>query len=202
VPRFGRGRFTDGKPEEIGGVRFVEDSVLLSPEDVDLDQENAAVRLSNIEEYLQENSLVDDLNTLSIEQLVFENGEGEKYQVPYKFMGDGFRAMLGVLWELSGEDRRNNILLLEEAENHMHPEYIHELSYQLGQILQQKNIQTFITTHNIDFIRSFLEIEDKELEKFLIEQFKLLKMDPDFPEEYDYIDAKEHATNLQLDLRG
>jgi len=202
VPRFGRGRFQTNQPSTIGGVRFIEESVQLSQDEIDLDRENAAVRLSYIGDYLREHSLVSNLDTLSLDQVVFEDSEGEKYQVPYTFMGDGFRAMVGVFWELSAEDRKNNVLLLEEAENHMHPEYINELSFHLTDILESNGIQTFITTHNIDFIRSFLEMPDKDLEEFLIDEFKLLKMDPVFPEEYDYIEAKDHATNLQLDLRG
>jgi AAA15 family ATPase/GTPase len=202
VPRFGRGRFKNGEPPSLDGVRFVSKSVKLSKDDVDIDQDNAAVRLSNISDYLQENNLVDEIDTLSLDQIVFKDTDGDKYQIPYNFMGDGFKAMVGLLWELSDKKRRGNVLLLEEAENHMHPEYINQLSHHLTEILERGDIQTFITTHNVDFIRAFLEIPDKDLEKFLIDEFHLLKMDPDLPEEYDYLEAKNHATDLQLDLRG
>lgn len=202
IPRFGRGRFIDGRPDAVEGIRSAGESIQLSQDDVDMEKENAAVRMSRIGDYLRKHNLIENLDTLSLDQIVFDPPDDEKYQVPYSFQGDGFKALVGVLWLLSDNNGHNEVLLMEEAENHMHPEYTSQLAYHLIDICSSKQIQTFLTTHNIDFIRSFLEGVSKEMEDFLINEFKLLKMDREIPEEFNYARAKKEATQLQLDLRG
>ena len=84
VPRFGRGRFIDNQPPEVDGVRFVSESIQLSKDDVDMDKENAAVRISEVGEYLRENRLVANLDTLSLDQVVFEDQDDKKYHCSRK----------------------------------------------------------------------------------------------------------------------
>lgn len=202
VPRFGKGRFVGEKPQVVEQIRFVADSIQLSPNNVNLDKENAAVRLSDIEDYVKDNRLVKNLDTLSLDQLVFSEN-GEKYQVPYEFMGDGFKAMIGVLWELSNHDVSHNVLLLEEAETHMHPAYINQLVYRLVELALKRDIQVIITTHNIDLIRSFfVDMNNDDVREYLTDDFTLIRMDPELPEVYDFDDAKKHSKELELDLRG
>ncbi|MEZ3115837.1 AAA family ATPase [Halobaculum sp. MBLA0147] len=190
--------FTDD-PEPIGTVDL-RDDLALTAADVDLAENGAAVRLSDIEDYLIENDLVDDLDTLSLDQVVYEE-DGEKYQVPYEFTGEGFKTLLGLLWELWGDDTPD-VLLLEEPENHMHPGYIRQFVYWVVGVVQDTETQVFLTTHDLDFVRSFFDFVDDPREAFLTEEFRLLKLDPEVPETYDYDAARETALDLQIDLRG
>jgi predicted ATP-dependent endonuclease of OLD family len=192
-------RFLTPEPPVVEKIAFRADPVKLTQDDIDFDKENAAVRLSDIEDYLKEHGLVENLDTLSLDQMVYEE-DGEKYQVPYEFTGDGFKTLLGLLWELSGDD--DEILLLEEPENHMHPRYIHEFVYWLVGVVEDQDVQMFLTTHDIDFIRSFFDFVDAPRKQFLSENFRLLKMDQTMPEVYDYDDAEELSKELQIDLRG
>ena len=202
IPRFGSGRFVKGKPPQIEGVKLLSGSIPLSQSDINQDTKNSAIRLSNIEDYMKENSIAEDLVSLSLDQLVFEE-DGEKYQVPYEFMGSGFRAITGLLWELSDPSRSGDILLLEEAETHMHPGYVSKLVYRLIEITISEDIQVFATTHNIDFIRSFFSENIRTAEKsYLEKEFKLLQLGEPVEQVYDYDQAQHHLEELQLDLRG
>lgn len=192
-------RFLTPEPPVVEKITFRTDPVKLTQDDIDLDEQNAAVRLSDIEDYLKEHDLVENLDTLSLDQMVYEE-DGEKYQVPYEFTGDGFKTLLGLLWELSGDD--DEILLLEEPENHLHPRYIRQLVYWLVGVVEDTETQLFLTTHDLDFIRSFFDFVDEPREEFLSDHFRLLKMDPEMPETYGYDDAREIALDLQIDLRG
>lgn len=190
--------FTDD-PEPVGTVDL-RDDLALTAADVDLAENGAAVRLSDIEDYLIENGLVDDLDTLSLDQVVYED-DGEKYQVPYEFTGEGFKTLLGLLWELWGDDTPD-VLLLEEPETHMHPGYIRQFVYWVVGVVEDTETQVFLTTHDLDFVRSFFDFVDDPREAFLSEEFRLLKLDPEVPETYDYDAARETALDLQIDLRG
>lgn len=186
-------------PEPVGTVEL-RDDLALTAADVDLGENGAAVRLSDVEDYLIENELVDDLDMLSLDQVVYEE-DGEKYQVPYEFTGEGFKTLLGLLWELWGDDTPD-VLLLEEPETHMHPGYIRQFVYWLVGVIEDTDTQVFLTTHDLDFVRSFFDFVDEPRARFLSEAFRLLKLDPEVPETYDYDEARETALDLQIDLRG
>ncbi|OYR72601.1 ATP-binding protein [Halorubrum ezzemoulense] len=202
IARFGSGRFINGKPPQIDGVKMLSGSISLSPNEINQNRKNAAVRLSNIEDYMKENNIAENLISLSTDQLVFEE-DNERYQVPYNFMGSGFQAITGLLWELSDPARKGDVLLLEEAETHMHPGYVSKLVYRLIEIMMSEDIQVFATTHNIDFIRSFFSenIQDEE-ESYLEDEFKLLQLSEPIEQVYEYDEARHHLEELHLDLRG
>jgi len=204
VPRFGRGRFVNGKPPSPEGIEFIRGSLALSPEDIDLSKEDAAVRINNIEQYLIDHNVVDNLVDLSLNQLVFES-EGDKYQVPYKFMGSGFKVLIGLLWILSkgNPEGRGDAVLIEEGENHLHPGYIEEFAHQLLQILIERETQVFLTTHSLDLIRSFFSSTISEDEsEFLENGFQLLQMNPPLTRTYNYSESENQLNELEIDLRG
>jgi AAA15 family ATPase/GTPase len=194
-----RPRFSSDISKSSTDVSFCSSPLKLTQDDVDLDKENAAVRLSDIEDYLKKHDLVENLDTLSLDQMVYEE-DGEKYQVPYEFTGEGFKTLLGLLWELSGDD--DDVLLLEEPENHMHPRYIHEFVHWFVDVVEDTETQMFLTTHDIDFIRSFFDFVEPSQKQFLSEEFRLLKMDQTLPEVYEYDEAEELSKEMQVDLRG
>ncbi|RLM67261.1 ATP-binding protein [Halorubrum sp. Atlit-26R] len=202
IRRFGSGKFVDGKPPQVDGVQLLSELVPLSQSNISQDTGNSAVRFSDIKDYLNENSISENIISFSTDQLVFKE-DGEKYPVPYEFMGSGFQAITRLLWELSDPTRSGDVLLLEEAGTHMHPGYVSKLVYRLVEIAMSEGIQIFATTHNIDFIRSFFSDNIREEEKtYLEKEFKLLQLGEPIEQIYDYEQAQHHLEELQLDLRG
>ncbi|UIO99576.1 ATP-binding protein [Halobaculum sp. CBA1158] len=202
IPRFGKGRFVGDEPTSIDGIQHIGQSLSLDPENIDMNKEEAAVRLSNIEEYIKNNNIVKNLDTLSFDQLVFES-RGDKYQVPFSFMGSGFHAIMGLLWALSNTRNSGNVLLIEEGENHLHPGYIAEFVHRILKIIMDENVQIFLTTHSLDLIRTiFNEDIFQEEHKYLLENFCLLQMNPPVTESYSYQEAQRQLNELRLDLRG
>lgn len=202
TPRFGKGRFLDDEPSKLGGLYFVE-SVQATSDNIDLEDNNMAVRVSQIERYLKDNNIVDNLDDFSFDKLVFREEDEPPYEIPYSFMGDGLKTIVGVLWELYNDAQMGEILLLEEPENHMHPGYIENLVHQLVNISYEDDIQLFITTHNVDFIDSFFSDHvQKDHEEYLQNHFKLIQLTDRIDRTLDYERAKEKSDDLDLDLRG
>ena len=203
VDSFVRYRLRDGhlfahQPSKLASVGF-RDELALTADEIDLGENDGAIRLSNIEEYLIDNGLAENLDTLSLDQMVYDE-DGEKYQVPYEFVGEGFKTLLGLLWEL-WEDTPE-LLLLEEPETHMHPRYVHEFVHWFVDVVRDRDVQVFLTTHDIDTIRSFFDFVEPSQKTFLREEFRLLQMDQTLPESYDYDEAESLSKELQTDLRG
>ena|GEM_PF-550054 len=196
--RFQGGKLFPDSPDNLASVGF-RDELALTADEIDLGENDGAIRLSNIEEYLIENSLVENLDTLSLDQMVYEE-DGEKYQVPYEFVGEGVKTLLGLLWEL-WEDTPE-LLLLEEPETHMHPRYVHEFVHWFVDVVRDRDVQVFLTTHDIDTIRSFFDFVEPSQKAFLREEFRLVQMDQTLPESYDYDEAESLSKELQTDLRG
>ena len=159
--------------------------------------------LDRVENIIKEKSLIKNLRRLQFDKVLFEN---EK-EVAYLFLGDGFKALVALLWELSSDNLNNNILLLDEPDIHLHPGYINELIRIILTFAMEFNIQFFIATHNSDFISEILEGEfTKEQKKFLEKEFTLFKMDSlkglTTVDKADYKKAIDIRENLLLDLRG
>ena len=118
-------------------------------------------------------------------------------------MGDGFKIIVSVLWEMFDENRRGDVLLIEEAETHMHPGYVDNIVSELIKITKNRNMQVFITTHNSDFIESFFSKSvQNSYNEYLQEQFRLLQLTDPLPRSYNYSQAEENIKELNLDLRG
>jgi AAA15 family ATPase/GTPase len=201
APRFGSVRFVEEGPQNIRGVKFVKSPTLV-PDDVDMAKDKSAIKLDNVEKYIIENDIVEDLSDLSFNKLVFED-DSEKYEIPYSFMGDGFQTLVGILWEIFSDERENQVLLLEEPDVHMHPGYIEEIIMQLVEICKEKDIQLFMTSHNRDVINSFFsERMSNKNGKYLEQNFKLLQLTEPVPRSLSYLNAEEEVNELDIDLRG
>ncbi|QLH83245.1 AAA family ATPase [Halosimplex pelagicum] len=201
IPRLGKDRFVYEKPSSVGQVVFA-NTETVTGENVDLSKNNGAVRLQNIEKYVKKTSILRNLEDLSFDYLVF-NEDGEEYQVPYGFMGQGFQQVMTILWELYKSDVSETVFLLEEAENHMHPGYVNKLVYFLVDLAMEEEIQLFITTHDLDFLDAFFSqnIGNDEV-SFLKDHFKLLKMGRRYSEQLDYSQAEKELEDIHTDLRG
>jgi len=203
IPRFGSGWFVKNEPEKTSGVRYVED-VAVSPNEIDLNKERNAVKAAKIERYLKENKIIDDLEDFSFGQIVFQKDEEEDpTTVPFDFMGEGFKNLVGVLWELYSQQNEEQVLLLEEPENHMHPGYVEQMAEHLVNISRKNGRQIFLSTHNLDFIKSFFSPHVKgENEDFLREEFQLIQLRDDLNRQFDYDRAENKVEMLDVDLRG
>mgnify|MGYP007091113051 FL=1 len=69
-------------------------------------------------------------------------------------------------------------------------------------MVRDRGVQVFLTTHDIDTIRSFFDFVEPSQKAFLREEFRLLQMDQTLPESYDYDEAESLSKELQTDLRG
>lgn len=180
-------------------VEFIKD--LTTRPDRKEDVENRATRVSEIEKTINELNLAEDLVDLNLtENLVFE--DDGKYEVPYEFMGDGFKAIVNLLWHL--EDDQTEILLIEEPGVHMHPGYVSKIvDFLIEYVEKDKRVQFFITTHNNDFIRSlFSEELDEDKQEFLQKNFNLLQMNDMGAKVFDYQTSKRNLKKQLTDLRG
>jgi AAA15 family ATPase/GTPase len=190
------------RPDNNEGLRFME-SIQLAEGVRKQDDEKDALKIDNIGDYIREHDLVDGLKTFDLDYLIFENEDGSKYDIPYDFMGDGFKAIVGLLWELLDNDVENEIVLLEEPENHMHPGYIRQVVYFLIHLAREEDVQLFITTHNSDFINDFFNENLTEGQReYLEEEFSLIRMEEDTAQVLDYETAESDLKDLHLDLRG
>ncbi len=79
-------------------------------------------------------------------------------------MGDGIKYALVLLGLILSEDIP--IVLLEEPENHQHPGVFNDLAKNLVDVVKEKDIQIFITTHSIELIDAFVEaVKNKKVRK-------------------------------------
>lgn len=189
-------------PDENSEVKFINSIDLVEGSERG-EGKNVGIKKDNINDYIKENGLVDNLKTFDFDYLVFEKEDGKKHQIPYSFMGDGFKAVVGLLWELMDDEPKNDIVLIEEPENHMHPGYVRKVVRFLIDLAREEDVQLFITTHDNDFINDFfMENLTDEQREFLEEEFTLIQMEHDAAQVMDYETAEETLKDLHLDLRG
>lgn len=201
APRFGGDRFVGKNPPMIKGVKLISEPKT-KPKSLNLNQENAAVRRSDIEDYLKENNIVNNLKDFSFNRLVFKDDD-HKDEVPYEFMGAGFKTIVSILWELFDQNNIGDVLLLEEPDIHMHPGYVEKLIRELIQITIEKDIQLFITTHNRDMIEGFFSSSLARTHgEYLVENFQLIQLSENISKSLNYKQAKEEVEEVNSDLRG
>ncbi|MFB6186843.1 MAG: AAA family ATPase [Halobacteriaceae archaeon] len=194
--------FLEDSPESKGSLSSINTSNLDQLRRHRQRGEKDAIKIDDIEDYLKEKNLVENLKSFDLEKIVLEH-DGEKEQIPFRFMGSGFQSIVMILWELFDERADDAVVLMEEPENHMHPGYIEHLVKFLIKAAIEDDLQLFITTHDLDFIREFFDasLETQE-EEFLESQFKLFQMGDNMVEQFSYNAAEEHLKNLKIDLRG
>lgn len=194
--------FPQGEPSALGTtnfVNFMQHNTVLRLDEDDTDP----VKVDDVGDFLRDKGILEDLKTFDVDHLVFEPEDGEKYSVPFEFMGEGFKTIVGVLWELLDEEQNWDLVLLEEPETHMHPGYVRELVYFLVQIAREEDVQLFVTTHNNDFLNDFFEANFTEDEQaFLEDEFRLLQLQDGTADVMSYAEAEQDLKELKLDLRG
>lgn len=192
-------------PIIFSGLRSRDDVRFITSKELSIEvnkKEEKGIKIDDIGDFIRSSGLVDNLKTFTLDYLIFDEG-GDKYDIPYEFMGDGFKSIVGLLWELMDDEVENEIALIEEPENHMHPGYIREVVYFFIKLAREEDVQLFITTHDSDFINDFFtENLTNEEEAYLEDEFSLLRMEEDSAVVEDYGTARENLKELHLDLRG
>ena len=108
-PRFFYG--THEKSEKA--LTFIKDLAITDPIISSLNKS----KINEIENYLKDRKILKNLERFDFDKLLFKNN-GKEYEIPFSFMGDGFKSLIGLIVRTSNETK---IVLIEEPENHMHP---------------------------------------------------------------------------------
>lgn len=119
------------------------------------------------------NEIFDRLNTVFDDELTFENGEvicaKSKIDIRNLAMGAKMFAMLKTLLE-NGSINENTVLILDEPEVHLHPEWQNILAELLVLLQYQMGVTVLFTTHSSQFLMA-VETFAKKYE--LGEKFKV-----------------------------
>lgn len=164
-----------------------------------LEQDDAVIQ-EKIEKFVEEHNLIDNFSGFREGEIVLEREDGELSSLPLAYMGDGFRAIIGLVRKIIVSDY--NTVLVEEPENHLHPGYVSELVDFIVEQTKESEIQFFITTHNADFIEEFYSARFKE-DEALHRKFKLFRLQRrGFIESMSYEESRKELEDLKMDLRG
>lgn len=189
-------------PENGMGVTFIRSPKLDREPEID-DEDKSAVIKTEIRDYLNDHGLVKGLQDFDFGKLVKESDDGRRQPIDYEFMGDGFKVIVGILWELMAQPESNDVVLIEEPENHMHPGYIDELIPFLIGVAQNEGVQLFITTHNLDFLTGYFDTEIVgKYQEYLENNMKFIQLTDKLTKEIDYDQAEYELEELHTDLRG
>ena len=151
-------------------------------------------------EFILNHDIVKNLKRLSQNEVVYQRGDS-LVTIPISVQGDGFKALLNTIRYLV--KAKDGILLIEEPENHLHPQFVDIFIQNLFAYCQKLNVQVFMSTHSIDLIRYALKypetIEEKEM--LLISK---MTSDGEIIEKFDYTvdEGLKVIDELYLDLRG
>ena len=160
-------------------------------------------KINEIENYIKTKKILENLERFDIDKLLFKNNVKE-YEIPFSFMGDGFKALIGLIVQMTKEAK---IVLIEEPENHMHPAYIKEIVQQIINLSIENDIQFFITTHNSDILDIVsTDVLEQRHQEYLSKELNLIRLDflnEDIAvQELNQKETLEELEDLKLDLRG
>ena len=159
-----------------------------------------------IETYLQDTGVFDNIGELSRfdQDLLFRGKNGKEFVIPYSQMGDGSKSLIDIVAKINKD---SEIILLEELETHMHPEYVDMVLTKLIDISKTKNMQFFITTHNFDVLHFLVsDLMEPDHRKYLDKELQIIRMENIGSEitctQFDRKSAKSIINGINDDLRG
>ncbi len=175
---------------------------LLTPKELDSNvsefeeaKDKKSVKLKMSVEKTIEKYNIEDIERFQNGYVVMKNGD----IIPLELFGDGFIQMVILLYHL---EKSKDIALLDEPVAFMHPGYVEKFVEYLIEIVKRKNLQVFISTHNIDFLDALTEYEDS----FLNDSLKIIRLtrikNKISAKTLSFKEAKEEKEELFTDLRG
>lgn len=172
----------------------------------DLEFTQNEIELRRLEEYVKENHLVDKLDRLTPNNVVYSKsgGKGDKPDfepIPYNMHGDGFLALLNTLHYLLKSE--GGILLIEEPENHLHPAYLEVFVRTIFEYSRKLSVQVFMTSHSYDLIEEILDYPETDEDMQAVCITRLQRTDGTIRGyNYSVERGREVLNDLKLDLRG
>ena len=161
-------------------------------------------KINEIQEYLKKGKIVERLIRFDFDSLLFEGENNGEHEVPYLSMGSGFQALVGLMARMKKENR---IVLMEEPERHMHPEYVRELVRMLIDLAKKRNVQMFISTQSSDVLDFLVRGDIKpDCREYLDKELSVIRLGNHkgnvFAEQLDGEEAKMELEGINMDLRG
>ncbi len=160
--------------------------------------------LIKVEKFIKDNALVENLQRLTADSIIYswDAGSTDEYQkIPYHMHGDGFISLLSILHYLLRA--KDGILLIEEPENHLHPQYLEVLVKTIFEYSERLNVQVFITSHSYDLIHEILEYSQLEEDLGSVRITRLQRADDSImKKEFSVERGRKILNELKLDLRG
>lgn len=127
---------------------------------------------------------------------------GIKQLIPLNLLGDGIRRLLSIILSISNS--KNGIVLIDELENGLHHSALEQTWKAILELSKAYNVQIFITTHNIETLKSLQAVlSNDEMKEYqgdirsytirnLQEKHKAYK--------YDFEDF-EHSVLQEIEIR-
>lgn len=106
---------------------------------------------------------------IDVEDLTYTTYDGRTYQLAVKLpwttirvddLGDG--ARYAILLMMIAALSKNTALLIEEPENHQHPSGLAKTLDMFLSLVKRNNIQVFVTTHSLEFLRLLKNISQEK----------------------------------------
>ena len=179
----------------------------------DRDENTQLVKIEReIEEMLMNEGIVPGLSRFGMKSILIKDEKGE-HAVPMREMGDGFKALIGLIRKIKIAQKKQ-IILLEEPEVHMHPGYLMELARYITEISNKIDVQFFISTHSLDLIQYFLDndVVGEDNTRFLNSNLEIVRLIRNLNNDktsskircdiLNYEAATNEFNELKLDLRG
>jgi putative ATP-dependent endonuclease of OLD family len=115
-------------------------------------------------------------------------------RVPFETLSSGEKEVLGFLFSVIAFDLRNALIVIDEPENHLHPQWQGKLIEQFQELASERSLQIILSTHSPGFltpaslsnvirlkkpnneteaITPFADVNFKDSQKDLIEVFTL-----------------------------
>ncbi|HJJ59691.1 MAG TPA: AAA family ATPase [Methanocorpusculum sp.] len=159
------------------------------------------VRLITLENIVKECGIIPNLERLTSGGVVYKGDAGEMYMLPYAMHGNGFFALLRLLYVIHAA--KDGVLLIEEPENHMHPGYLNILVEQIMSLSEKLNVQVFISTHSADLIHEFARYPMTDDEENLIQITNVVHRNNEHELNHHSPEEARHTIDeLLIDLRG
>lgn len=136
-----------------------------------------------------------------VKQMVYVD-VGLTQLVPLGLFGDGIRRLLSIILSISNS--KNGIVLIDELENGLHHSALEQTWKYIIELANNHNVQLFITTHNIETLKSLQAVlsndEMRELQGD-IRSYNILNL-PEKHKAYKYeFEDFEHSILEEIEIR-